>query len=120
MLHHPSLPFIVALTLTLTACSGPVGPFAGGALSGEEHVGAVTDWTFAADIETVQLETNPVDPYSVNTWIGVMHGSAYIPTSLILGADNPEEREWVRNVLADNRARVRIAGKVYAVQLDGW
>jgi hypothetical protein len=118
MRRHLSLPLVLAVSLAVAACSGPVGPFAGGELSGDVHPGAVADWEFAADVETIQLETNPADPYSVNTWIGVMNGSAYIPTSLILGAENPEERQWVRNVQADNRARVRVAGKVYAVRLE--
>jgi hypothetical protein len=63
--------------------------------------------------ERGQLETGPDDPCSVNTWIGSHDGRLYVPTSLILGADEPLEREWVRNVEADPRVRVRIDGTVY-------
>ena len=101
----------------VAACSGPLGPFSGGALGGEEHAGQVTDWSFAADLETIELETNPTDPHSVHTWIGVVDGIAYIPTSLILGAENPAEREWVRNVTADANVRLGIEGKVYSAKL---
>ncbi len=112
--------YIVSIILVfgVAACSGPVGPFAGGALSGEPHSGPVSDWSFAADVETVQLETNPDSPHSVNTWIGVINGQAYIPTSLILGAENPQEREWVQNISANDTARLRIEGTVYNVRLQ--
>ena len=42
-----------------------------------------------------------------------MDGRLYVPTSLILGVDEPSERTWVQNVLADPRVRVRIEGTVY-------
>lgn len=94
---------------------------AGGRLRGELHAGAVADWGFAKEVKTVQLETNPDAPHSVNTWIGVVNGRAYIPTSLILGPDDPSERSWVANVVADSRIRVRIDGVVFdlkAVRVD--
>ena len=42
-----------------------------------------------------------------------MADRAYIPTSLILGPDDPSEREWVANVVADPLIRVRIEGVVF-------
>jgi hypothetical protein len=98
--------------LACLAC-GPLGPLPGGALRGPVHSGPLPSWDFVAPIETVQLETRPADPHSVNTWIGTRAGALYVPTSLILGADEPSEREWVRNVLADPRVRIRIDGTVY-------
>ena len=109
---------IAVLAFGLSGCSGPVGPFSGGALGGEEHKGSVSDWGFAAEVETVQLETNPAEPYSVNTWIGVIQGQAYIPTSLIMGAENPQEREWVQNITANADARLRIERTIYNVRLQ--
>ena len=110
-----SLFFLLAAS---TACSGPLGPFPGGELSGTENTIPVSDWTFAKDIEVIQLETNPQDPHSVNTWIGVVDNQLYIPTSLILGAEDPSERAWVNNVLADPSVRLRIADVVYAATLE--
>jgi hypothetical protein len=40
----------------------------------------------------------------------------YVPTSLILGDDEPTERKWVRNVEADPRVRLRVDGTVYELQ----
>jgi hypothetical protein len=102
----------IALAAVSLAC-GPIGPIPGGALSGEVVEGPVDDWSFTSDIETVQLETRPSDPYSVNTWIYGEGDRLYLPTSLILGDDEPTEREWVRNVLEDDRVRLRIDGRIY-------
>lgn len=106
---------LVLLASASFAC-GPIGPVAGGRLRGTPHQGNLPSWEFVADVETVQIETRPDDPYSVNTWIGSYQGGLYVPTSLILGADEPSEREWVRNVEADPRVRLRIDGTVYELQ----
>lgn len=91
--------------------------FSGGRLSGEEGSWP-TGWQDAADVSQIQLETRPEDPHSVNVWIVVVDGAAYISTSLLHGTEVPDEREWVRNVAADPRVRVRIDGVVYLAQLE--
>lgn len=100
------------LVFLLLAC-GPLGPLPGGELSGELHTTPVADWGFLDDEETVQLETRPGDPYSVNVWIGAYQGNPYVPTSLIAGVDDPAERKWVQNVQADPHVRLRAAGRLY-------
>jgi hypothetical protein len=97
------------------AC-GPVGPIPGGALRGDVVSKPVSDWSFTRDVEKVQVETRPSDPYSVNTWIYGEGDRLYLPTSLILGDSEPTEREWVRNVLEDDRVRVRIDGLIYELR----
>ncbi len=106
---------LLAAVASLVAC-GPLGPFPGGKLSGEVHESAPPDWSFAKDEKQIQLETRPGDPYSVNVWCGVMDGKLYVPTSLILGTDDPAERGWVKNALDDPRVRVRIEGTVYPLR----
>ncbi|MCP4007236.1 MAG: hypothetical protein GY725_23885 [bacterium] len=103
------------LVLLLLGC-GPIGPIAGGRLSGDVHTSPAANWSEVGAIETIQLETNPADPYSINAWCGVYAGALYIPTSLILGADEPTEREWVQNVLTDSRVRLRADGNVYELK----
>jgi hypothetical protein len=97
--------------LLLTAC--PLGPLPGGRLGGDVQRGAVRDWEFVAEVEQCQLETNPADPYSVNTWCAGKGSRLYVPTSMIYGPMAPGERGWVRNVLADPRVRLRVDGVVY-------
>ena len=117
-IRPPSIPArirIVALTALLcaTACGGPLGPFAGGALSGPAGPAHVDDWNFAAGEETAQLETNPDHPRSVTIWFATIGPHVYISSSLILGSSEPSERGWVQGVVKDSRVRIRIAGAVY-------
>jgi hypothetical protein len=109
--HHFVL-IIPCLVLATLAC-GPIGPISGGRLGGPVHQGPPPQWQASSEIETIQLESRPDDPHSVNVWFAVDGGVLYVPTSLILGPDDPEEREWVRNTIADPRVRLRIDGTVY-------
>jgi len=109
---------ILSLTtsLILSACGGPLGPLGGGKLSGEEATLPNGDWSFAQGIEVVQLETQPADPQSINIWIGVLDDQLYLPTSLILGEEDPAERGWVQQVTANPSIRLRVNGVVYPAQ----
>ena len=97
---------LVALASILLAC-GPLGPIPGGRLSGEVVSTPVEDWSFASAVETIQLETRPDDPYSVNTWF-VSQGSRFW-----VAAGGGETSRWARNLIADPRVRLRIDGKLY-------
>lgn len=111
---------LVLASVLATACGGPVGPFAGGRLSGEE-AGWPADWDALAAAEEIQLETGPDDPYSVNLWAVVVDGDPWVVSSLLMGPDEPEERRWVRNVEQDDRVRLRVDGVVHparAVPVD--
>jgi hypothetical protein len=100
------------LLLGLVACN-PIGPFAGGRLSGEIGPGDMQDWSAVASDETLKFETNPDDPYSVTTWFVVIGPRFYIPTSMIYGPNVPGERKWVQNVMASPLVRFKVGGKVY-------
>jgi hypothetical protein len=108
---------LLAATLLWLGCGGPLGPISGGALSGEVKP-APSDWSFVDDVEQVQLETNPGEPHSVNTWIGASGGALYLPTSMIRGPMLPTERAWVRNVEADDRIRLRVGEDVYELRAE--
>lgn len=92
---------------------GPLGPCAGGGLSGKVESAAVADWAFTEDIMQIQLETNPDEPHSVNTWCVGLGDRLYVPTSMIRGPKSPAERDWVKNVTKDARVRVRVGGALY-------
>ncbi len=105
---------LLTLGLLCSACGGPLGPMAGGTLSGPEHSGDEPDWdALLNEIENIQIESNPADPYSVNVWATGHSGALYVPTSLILGPDDPTERTWVNNVVQNPSVRLRIDGTVY-------
>ncbi len=64
------------------------------------------DWTFSDEVSTIQLETRPSDPYSVNIWAVGIGDRLYVHA----GANRSR---WVENILADPQVRVRVAGKLY-------
>jgi hypothetical protein len=82
----------------------------GGALDGE-RVSAPSDWGFAGDSGTGQIETRPEDPYSVNLVFTVVEGRVYVNA----GAS---ETRWVKNIQADPRVRLRIEGRIYELRAD--
>ena len=106
----------LGLSMALCAACGPIGPLSGGALRGEVHEGPPPSWKSVGALETVELETSPSDPHSVNIWCVELDGKLFIATSLILGADDPGERDWVKNVEGDPRVRLRADGVVYPLE----
>jgi len=109
--------FMFLFVLLLSLGCGPIGPFSGGRLSGEEQ-GWPEDWNRVADVTQIQLETGQKDLHSVNLWVVVVDDEAYVATSLFTGTEVPEEREWVRNVTVDPRVRIRVDGTLYLARLE--
>ena len=100
-----------ACALTLAGCGDPIGPFAGGALSGQSAVPPAA-WNGVPD--AVQLEVRPADPYSVNVWaVGI--GPALYVAGEVAG------KNWISYIRADSAVRVRMGDAVYslaAVEVD--
>lgn len=95
-------------TIVATACE-PMFVFAGGALSGSEEP-APDNWTFSRDVDTVQIETRPSDPYSVNVWGVAVESFVYVAAS-----DGGESR-WAREIEADSRVRLKIGERLFALR----
>jgi len=100
----------LALTLALAcfaalalACD-PIVMIPGGELGGELKP-TPESWAFTNDVDTVQLETNPADPYSVNIWC--------VATDLGLYVAGSKTSQWTENVRADGRVRLRVDGDLY-------
>ncbi len=94
------------LALVVLAACEPMFVLAGGALSGIERP-LPTDWDFAQGVNTVQLETRPADPYSVNVW-GVGLGSNFY-----VAASDGADSWWTQAIEADPHVRLRIDEHVY-------
>lgn len=105
---------LVAVAVVARICDGPIGPFPGGPLlAGALVEEPVSDWSFAADVPTVEMQLL-VPPRSRTTWIVVYEGKAYIPC----GAPNFRLwKQWPHEALRDGRALVRIGGRRYPVTL---
>jgi hypothetical protein len=97
------LGFVIAAAVA--GCSRPLVLFPGGALEGP--VAPIpASWSFTDAVSTVQLETRPADPYSVNIWVIALDPHLYVHA----GANRSA---WVENLEADPRARIRIDGTIY-------
>ena len=68
-----------------------------------------SDWSLADDVSTVQLETNPQDPYSVNIWAVGIGPILYVHA----GANRST---WVEHMEADPQVRVRIEEDIYTLR----
>jgi hypothetical protein len=102
----PALPLLLAAL----ACNGPIGLLPGGELDGEARR-APSDWSFAGEYGTVQLETRPEDPYSVNIAFTVLDGRLYI------NAGSTETR-WVKNIASNPLVRLRMEGVLYDLRAE--
>lgn len=97
----------IVVIVALTGCD-PMGPLPGGALAGEVKT-PPDDWAMIEEIETVQLETNPDDPYSVNLWVVSLDSELYI-------AAGGGETRWSKHISIDPKVRLRINHKIYELR----
>lgn len=98
------------LTAALLVGCGPFLVFPGGELQGNEAA-VPGDWEFAAEIGTVEMETRPEDPYSINIWATGMGRHLYIHA----GANRAN---WVEHIEADPRVRIGIQRKLYPLRAE--
>jgi len=102
----------MCIGLPLTACSGPTGLLPGDSLEGAGEASAPpSDWAFAGEAGLLQLETNPSDPYSVNLAYTVMGDRIYINAG-------GTETQWAKNIAADPKIRLLLAGLLYELRAE--
>jgi hypothetical protein len=88
---------------------GPIAILPGGPFRTGERVMAEPDWSFARDIEEVELQL--VDPPRSRTvWLVVHDGLPYVPCGFL---DVPLWKQWPYEVLEDDRVLLRIDGRIY-------
>lgn len=97
--------FIAVSSLFLTVGCGPFLLLPGGQLDGAT-VSAPNDWAFSDEVTTIQLETRPEDPYSINIWVVGMGDRLYVHA----GANRSA---WVEHIEANSDVRVRIDDTLY-------
>jgi hypothetical protein len=89
---------------------GPLGPIPGPRLEGPVVEEPVEDWSWIDAVKVVQVETNPEDPYSVNTWVTRVGQQIYV-----FGGESP----WVQYISEDPRVRIRIEGRIHELRAVG-
>jgi hypothetical protein len=105
MLARSALLLAIVLFAPLAGCSRPVLLLPGGALDGEAKA-APDDWSFTDAVDTVQLETHPGDPYSINIWATAAGEFIYVHA----GANRST---WVEHIEADPNVRLRVEDSIY-------
>jgi len=93
------------LSAPIAGCSGPVLLLPGGALEGST-VAPPESWAFTDAVKTIQLETRPDDPYSVNIWVIALGESLYVHAGT-------HRSTWVENMEADPNVRLRVDDAIY-------
>jgi F420H(2)-dependent quinone reductase len=94
-------------SILLCAC-GPFLLLPGGKLDGDVKPPPAS-FAFASGAGTIQLETRPADPYSVNVAGAVVGDGLYVS-----GGDT--KTRWVENIEADPLVRARVDGSVYELR----
>ena len=107
---HKKLVAVAAIALLLlgASCRRPFLLLPGGALEGAVTP-APASWGFTDAVDTVQLETNPAEPYSVNIWVVAIDPHLYVHA----GANRST---WVEHLEADPRARMQVGEAVYELE----
>jgi hypothetical protein len=99
------LPVTLVVLVLATGCEGPFAYFPGGSLEGAPTP-VPASWEFTGDIDTIQFETNPSEPYSVNIWVVGLGEHLYVHAG-----DN--RSEWIANMEADPNVRLQADDAVY-------
>lgn len=105
MVTRPALFLALLLAATTAGCAGPCVLLPGGALEGPTTA-APGSWAFTDDVKTVQLETRPADPYSVNIWVIALGEHLYVHAGT-------NRSTWVENIEADPGVRLRVDDAIY-------
>ena len=84
-------------------------------LDGDRVTEAVTDWSFTEDHQEifVQTRTPYLIPHSVTTYCAFFEGDLYLFSAYYQGGTFPDERGWNRNVMRDNRVRLKIGDLLF-------
>ena len=105
MTAKPLLLVALVLAASVAGCDGPFVILPGGALEGL-MADTPDSWSFTDEVDTVQLETRPADPYSVNVWVIALGENLYVHAG-----DN--HTRWVENMETDPNVRLRIDDSIF-------
>ena len=96
---------------------GPIENITGGAFtSGELVDGAEPDWSFIKDRQTFEFQI--MDPATSRTvWFAIHENKIYVGSGYMKTTLGKIWKQWPHYVESDNRALLRVDGKIYPRQL---
>jgi hypothetical protein len=100
---HPAL--VLLLAVSLAGCSSPFVLLPGGELKGSV-AGTPASWEFTDEVDKIQLETRPGEPYSVNIWVTALDESLYVHAGT-------NQSTWVQNMQEDPNVRLQVGESIY-------
>lgn len=119
--HLPRVLGVIGLVL-ITAIGGlrlvglePKDTRPGLWLTGEVVTEPVTDWAFTEEVGEIYVQTRSpyLIPHSVTTYCATFEGELYLFSVYYQGGVFPDDRGWNRNVMRDNRVRLKIGDRLF-------
>lgn len=92
----------------MAGCSTPFLTLPGKSLQGVEENAA--SWEFASQYKIMQLETRPLNPYSVYHRVLLKNNNLYL--------DAAEHRRWHEYIKQDPNVRVKLGDKIYKARAE--
>ncbi|HVH17890.1 MAG TPA: hypothetical protein VNF72_06290 [Myxococcota bacterium] len=105
MAAKPLRLLVLIAIVSAAGCGRPFVLLPGGALEGTPAA-VPESWSFTDAVETVQLETRPAEPYSVNIWVTAADEELYVHA----GANRST---WVEYIEADPNVRLQVDDSIY-------
>ena len=105
MAAKPLRLLVLVAIVSAAGCGRPFVLLPGGALEGTPAA-VPESWSFTDAVETVQLETRPAEPYSVNIWVTAADEELYVHA----GANRST---WVEYIEADPNVRLQVDDSIY-------
>jgi hypothetical protein len=96
-----------AMLLVARHSDGPIAWLPGGSFSGEIERGPEPDWSFAAPLDTVEVQLGSDPPRTVLTGILVFEGVPYLPVTFA-----PLKR-WQHVVARNPRVVIRVESRLF-------
>lgn len=111
--------FVSVFTLRIIGFD-PVDQHPGLWLSGQVNAEPIKDWSFTDEFGEIYVQTNTRYgvPHSVTTYCATYNGKFYLFSAYYQGGDFPDARAWNRNVMRDNRVRLKLGEQLYDQQLQ--
>lgn len=108
---------IGALFFAIRYHDGPMEIISGGPFTSGQVVPGETDWSFIKDHQTIEMQTM-VPPRSRTMWTVVIDDRLFVISSYMNTVVGKLWKKWPHTIEEDNRADIRIDGKIYQMKLN--